>query len=158
MSCGRPGSDLALLRLWCRLAAAVPIPLLAWELSYVTGSALKKTKKKRKKREKILLKHWGKEFFHLTPHFLVAAEYKAVHVRLCPTSERMSFGENHWENGSGKGAVNDQTSHVCSVSKVVNYTAGKMLHPEKTDKNQENHFWSFSWHFFLHLLSRCRNL
>ena len=33
--------DPALLWLWCRLAAIAPIRLLAWELPYVTGEALK---------------------------------------------------------------------------------------------------------------------
>ena len=45
-SCGvghRQGSDLALL--WQRLEATAPIPPLAWELPYATGSALKQTKK-----------------------------------------------------------------------------------------------------------------
>ena len=44
MSCGVGhihGSDPALLRLWHRLAAVAPIPLLAWELPYATGVALK---------------------------------------------------------------------------------------------------------------------
>ena len=39
-SCGvgqRCGSDLALLWLWCRLAAAAPIKPLAWELPYAVG-------------------------------------------------------------------------------------------------------------------------
>ena len=35
----------AFLQLWCRLAAAAPILLLAWELPYATGSALKRKKK-----------------------------------------------------------------------------------------------------------------
>ena len=49
MSCGvgyRHGSDVALLWLWCRLAAAAPIQSLAWELSYALGAALKKKKKR----------------------------------------------------------------------------------------------------------------
>ena len=33
-------------RIWCRLAAAVPIPPLAWELPYAMGVTLKKKKKK----------------------------------------------------------------------------------------------------------------
>ena len=41
----RCGSDLALLWLWCRLAAAVPIQPLAWELPHATGVVVKsKTK------------------------------------------------------------------------------------------------------------------
>ena len=51
MSCGegrRRSSDLALLWLWRRLAAAVaPIRPLAWEPPYAVGGALKKTKKDR---------------------------------------------------------------------------------------------------------------
>ena len=40
--------DPALLWLWCRPTAAAPFPLLAWELPYAAGAALK-TKKKKKK-------------------------------------------------------------------------------------------------------------
>ena len=50
MSCGaghRQGSDLVLPLLWCRpAAAAAPIRLLAWELPYAPGLALKSRKKK----------------------------------------------------------------------------------------------------------------
>ena len=44
MSCvgHRRGSDLALLWLWYRPAAAAPILPLAWELPYAAGVALKK--------------------------------------------------------------------------------------------------------------------
>ena len=45
MSCGiscRCGLDLALLWLWCRLAAVAPIRTLAWESPYAMGVALKK--------------------------------------------------------------------------------------------------------------------
>ena len=48
MSCGvghRCGSDLALLWLWCRLAAPALIRPLAWEPPYATGAALKSKKK-----------------------------------------------------------------------------------------------------------------
>ena len=38
--------DLALLWLWCRPAAAAPIPPLAWELPYAMGTALKRKDKK----------------------------------------------------------------------------------------------------------------
>ena len=51
MSCGvgcRHGSDLALLWLWCRLAAIALIRPLAWEPPYTAGAALEKTKKKKK--------------------------------------------------------------------------------------------------------------
>ena len=51
MSCGvccRLGSDLALMWLWCKLAAAVPIQPLAWELPYALGVTLKRPKKKKK--------------------------------------------------------------------------------------------------------------
>jgi len=52
MNCGvghRRGSDLALLWLWCRLAAAALIRPLAWEFPYAVGAALKRHKKKKKK-------------------------------------------------------------------------------------------------------------
>ena len=57
VSCGvdrKLGLDLALLRLWHRPAAIAPIGLLAWELPYAAGAALKrqKTKKEKKKKEK----------------------------------------------------------------------------------------------------------
>ena len=47
MSCGvgcNYGSNLALLWLWRRPAAAAPIQCLAWELPYATGAALKRQK------------------------------------------------------------------------------------------------------------------
>ena len=47
----RSQMDLALLWLWCRLAATSPIQSLAWKLPYVTDVALKK-KKKREREEK----------------------------------------------------------------------------------------------------------
>ena len=45
MNCGvghRYGSDLVLLGLWCRPAAAAPIGHLAWEPPYAMGTALEK--------------------------------------------------------------------------------------------------------------------
>ena len=52
VSCGlgyRCGSDLALLWLWCRLAAVAPIRPLAWELPYAASASLKnKTNKQTK--------------------------------------------------------------------------------------------------------------
>ena len=42
----RHGSDLALLWLWCRLAAAFPIQFLTWELPYASCAALKRKKTK----------------------------------------------------------------------------------------------------------------
>ena len=39
--------DLAMLWLWCRLAAAAPIWPLAWKLPYAAGAAIKKSKKKK---------------------------------------------------------------------------------------------------------------
>ena len=42
----RRSSDLALMWLWCRPAAVVPIWPLAWELPYAMGAALKKQEKK----------------------------------------------------------------------------------------------------------------
>ena len=53
MSCGvgrRRGSDLVLLWLWYRPAAVALIGLLAWELPYGAGAALKKKKRKEKRR------------------------------------------------------------------------------------------------------------
>ena len=49
LRCGigrRCRSDLALLWLWCRPAPATPIQLLAWELPYAVGVALKRKKVK----------------------------------------------------------------------------------------------------------------
>ena len=53
VSCGvghRHGSDLALLWLWCRLAATAPIEPLAWAPPHASGAALKRQKKKKKER------------------------------------------------------------------------------------------------------------
>ena len=44
--------DLALLWLWCRPAAAVPIGPLGWELPYAEGAALKSKKIKTKQKKK----------------------------------------------------------------------------------------------------------
>ena len=44
--CHRGNSDLLLLWLWCRLAAAPPIQPLAWKFPCAAGSALKRKKKK----------------------------------------------------------------------------------------------------------------
>ena len=52
MSCGvghRRSSDLVLLWLWCRPAAATPIRPLAWEPLYATGAALERQKETKKK-------------------------------------------------------------------------------------------------------------
>ena len=54
MSCGvghRHDSDLALLWLWRRPAAVVPIRPLGWEPPYATGAALKMTKAKKQKQK-----------------------------------------------------------------------------------------------------------
>ena len=55
MSCGvgqRQGSDLALLWLWCRLAAVALMRPLAWESPYAMGAALKSKNKNEKKKKK----------------------------------------------------------------------------------------------------------
>ena len=54
MSCGvgrRYGSDLALLWLWCRLAATGPIGPLAWEPPYAAGTALERQKDGKQKQK-----------------------------------------------------------------------------------------------------------
>ena len=56
MSCGvdhRQGSDLALLWLWCRLAAVAWIGPLAWEPPYDAGVAIKSKKKKTLQKTKV---------------------------------------------------------------------------------------------------------
>ena len=58
MSCGvghRRGSDLALLRLWGRLAAVAQIGPLAWEPPYAKGAALECKKKKKNYENKLFL-------------------------------------------------------------------------------------------------------
>ena len=52
MSCGevhRHSPDLVWLLPWRRPEAIAPIQLLAWELPYAAGAALKKTEKKEKR-------------------------------------------------------------------------------------------------------------
>ena len=44
--CRKLGSDLALLWLWCRLAAIGPIRPRAWEPPYALGAAIKKNNNK----------------------------------------------------------------------------------------------------------------
>ena len=67
VSCGlgrRLGSDLVLLRLWCRPAAKAPIRPLAWKPPYATGAAIKKAKDQKKKkksnRKHIISKNFSK--------------------------------------------------------------------------------------------------
>ena len=50
--------DLALLWLWCRLAATSLIRPLAWELPYAASAALKRQKTKKKKIRQILMRMW----------------------------------------------------------------------------------------------------
>ena len=55
MSCGvghRHSLDLALLWLWCKPAAVVPIQSLAWEPPYAAGATLKSKREKEGKRER----------------------------------------------------------------------------------------------------------
>ena len=68
MSCGigrRCGSDLALLCLWCRLAATALIRPLAWEPPCATGAALK-TYKKRKRKKRQIWNGWIIWSFHVS--------------------------------------------------------------------------------------------
>ena len=62
VSCGvgcRHGSDLALLWLWCRPVATVPIRPLAWETPYASGVALnKKTKQNKTKNGVPVVAQW----------------------------------------------------------------------------------------------------
>ena len=54
VSCGvgrRHGLDLALLWLWCRLAAVAPIGPLAWECPHAVGATLEKAKRQKKQRK-----------------------------------------------------------------------------------------------------------
>jgi len=71
VSCGvghRLSSDVALLWLWCRPAAAAPIRPLAWELPSALGAALEKAKKqKKKKRKKERKKKKKKKLYHMPP-------------------------------------------------------------------------------------------
>ena len=56
MSCGvghRCGSNLVLLWLWRRLAAAAPIQLLTWELPYAAGTALKTHTQRQRQRKQL---------------------------------------------------------------------------------------------------------
>ena len=58
MSCdvdGRRGSELAMLWLWRRLAAAALIQPLAWEFPYAVDAALKNNKKEIKMRKPRLM-------------------------------------------------------------------------------------------------------
>ena len=99
MSCGvghRCGSDLALLWLWCRPVATVPIRPLAWEPSYATDAALKKQKRQKQtnKHEVQILYHdiqgalLGSSLFlffqSYTHHMRNASEYRTMY--LCPST------------------------------------------------------------------------
>ena len=68
MSCGvghRSDSGLALLWLWCKLAAIALMGPLAWEAPYARSAALKRQKRKRKKKKEDLgvpiLAQWVKD-------------------------------------------------------------------------------------------------
>ena len=79
MRCGvdrRCGSDLALLWLWCRPAAAVPIRPLAWEPPHAVGTALNTHTQKKKKKKNL---GWVNVF--LVPPFL-AVHFQLVSVAL----------------------------------------------------------------------------
>ena len=70
MGCGlgfRHSSELVLLWLWQRPAAVVPIrPLAMWEPPYASGTALKKTKRPKKKKKKDYLVEFLPSSIHLT--------------------------------------------------------------------------------------------
>jgi len=53
----RRGSDLALLRLWCRPAATAPIRPLAGEPPYAAEVALEKAKRQKQKKQNYLLRY-----------------------------------------------------------------------------------------------------
>ena len=66
MSCGvghRLGSDPALLWLWCRPAAVVPIQPLAWELPHAAGAAPKSERERRERERKKQRKKEKKDRF-----------------------------------------------------------------------------------------------
>ena len=65
MSCAvgcRGSLDPVLLWLWHRLEAIAPIRPLAWEPPYPAGAALEKTKKRKKRKEKILQRRLKKSW------------------------------------------------------------------------------------------------
>ena len=72
MSCGvghRHSLDPMLLWVWHRLAATAPIQLLAWELPYIRGAALKRQKKKS---QLLLDKHQNlRNAFYLLFHMML---------------------------------------------------------------------------------------
>ena len=59
--------DLALLLLWCRLAAAIPIQPLAWELPYAMSTVIKSKKEKVLESMDLALTH---THTHTHTHFL----------------------------------------------------------------------------------------
>ena len=82
MSCGvgrRCGSDLILLWLWCRPAAAAPIQPLAWELPYATCVALESKKKKQ-----------------ANYYFYLKGKNKIIYIVIClHINKRHTFQKNH---------------------------------------------------------------
>ena len=77
MSCGigcRCGSDLVLLRLWCRLAATALFRPLAWEPPYATGVALKRQKTKKNSLFRGFSEIWNLIMKRLG-HFLIGFSY-----------------------------------------------------------------------------------
>ena len=74
----RLGSDLALLWLWCRPAAAAPIRLVVWEPPYAAGVALKSKTKKQKLRSFDISKPGGPDIFSTISLFQVTQHLRNV--------------------------------------------------------------------------------
>ena len=67
----RGGSELALLWLWCRLAAEAPIQPLTWESPYAPGAPLKKAKKKKKSDDRTCDSLFLKSLFYSIVLFVI---------------------------------------------------------------------------------------
>ena len=92
--------DLALLWLWCRLAAAAPIQPLAWEPPNAASVALKKTKDRKEKKKKKSLAGSQRGNAHCFPlldkTFLILYSRKSNQPgHICPSSEPLSRATLH---------------------------------------------------------------
>ena len=103
-----------LLWLWCRLAAAVPIQLLAWELSYALGAALKLKKNT----------HWYNDdiiiiiiiiqssILHATPNSRV----ESLKVRLAFFCLLLTISKSIFSTSVGKSPPLRLILYVCATS------------------------------------------
>ena len=126
------GSDLALLWHWCRPAATAPIRPLAWEPPYAMGMALKrqKTKRKRNKSSKIILKYLGgkrqADEYHVMSHYF-PGKNNSIHTPKAMTPSKTAKAASallEMESLETEGGHLPLTLQPCLVVPVPKQTRG----------------------------------